>query len=200
MKVKKTKTTYQKEGLELAVYLANNFIYLKKDEPINLKAHLTYEQKIQKYLDIHTGRMHENYLRGIICVTDPYKNATGGRIHLIAGLQGPVIEAVQSNVISQPIDYEAKNRYLKRLLNAVSDEPMPKAGNIHFHLFYCNRPVVRPIDISHFISKEHGVQNDLQLTADIKMSVLVNLASKPYWRKNVDRVMLQTLFGKGEEL
>ncbi len=194
-KVAKTKTTYDKEGLELAVYAAYNFPILEK-EPLYLQPKVEWMRKAQRFLDRNTTRIHENKLRGIICVRDAFRNSTGGRVDLIAGLEGPIVEAIQYEVIGEPIKYDAKNKYFKRALKLASGIKPPDAGNIHFHLLHCDQEKVTPLTILDLIAREHGVQNDLRNVGEFKISVLISVRNDPYWRKNVDKQMLQALFGQ----
>ncbi|QQS23308.1 hypothetical protein IPM19_01950 [bacterium] len=197
-KFDKAKTKAETEGLELAVFLASNFRALEYVD-VNLEPKTTVGKKIQNYLDRHSARKHENILHGIVCVRDVFKNSTGGRIHLVAGLEGPIVEAVSSEVIGEPIDYEAKHKYLKKLAELVAESKAPKAGNIHFHLLECSKKRVTPANILQLIRRDHGMQNDLQQIADSKISVLINLPKKPYWRPNVDSAMINHLFSHQPE-
>lgn len=193
-KFDKAKTKSETEGLELAVFLTNNFAALAEVD-VDLAPKTTVGRKVQQYLDHHAGRRHENRLRGIVCVRDIFRNSTGGRVHLVAGLEGPIGEAVSAEVIGQPIDYEAKHKYLRKLAEQAAESKAPKAGNIHFHILPCAKRRVTPATILSLIRRDHGMQNDLQQIADSKFYVLVNLPNKPFWRPNVDKAMLNALFG-----
>lgn len=192
-KSKKAKTNFETDALNLAVYLDSNFKSLQ-EKAVDLIPKNELAKKIQKYLNDHADRIDDNELLGIIGIHDVYRNHTGGRIHLIIGLRGPLVESVQPKVVSQPIDYEYKNKLLIKAVQITSDTQAPKVGNIHFHLFHCSGRNVSPRTLLEFIRSEHGYQNDLQQIADSRMSVLVNLKGKPYWRPNVNADMVQTIF------
>ncbi len=198
VKVAKEKTKFDNEGLELAVYAANNFPALTENV-VDIKAKTTWMKKIQEFLDTHSARVRDNKLRGIICVVDSFRNATGGRVDIIAGLEGSIVEAFEIFTEGQP-KYKAKSDLFKRMLKHASCVKAPYAGNIHFHLFHCKYEKVTPRMILDFLHTEHGPDNDLHYKADFKFAVLVNLPSKPYWRKNGNAEMLQALFGKEREL
>ncbi len=190
----KTKTSFEEDALKLAEFVEKHFKLLKI-EKAQLNFSRTAYKKIQNYLDEQSDRVSKNVLRGIIGVHDVWRNHTGGRIHLIVGLEGPIVEAISASVVSEPIDYETKSRYLTRVLENVSGSIAPKVGNIHLHLLHCDGNKVSPITLLDFIRKEHGMQNDIQQLSDCKMYEFVNTARLPYWRPNVDRTMIQNLFG-----
>ncbi len=195
MKKIKTKATFEVDALFYASYIAKHFHFLT-EKHVDLDPKIELSKNIQKYLDLNKGRIQENKLRGIIGVRDSFKNATGGRIHLIAGLNGPIIEAIESQVINGRISYDFKNKYLRKLIETASGIKPPQAGNIHFHLFHCNSfEPVTPKTILDFIISEHGLQNNLQQISSSKISALVNLPSSSYWRPNVDTSMINNLFG-----
>lgn len=198
IRVPKEKTKFDQEGLELAVYAANGFNELTKDV-VDIKAKATWMKKIQEFLDLHVCRVHDNKLRGVICVVDSFRNSTGGRVDIIAGLEGPIAESLEIFTEGQP-KYKAKSDLFKRMIKNASGIKPPYAGNIHFHLFHCKYDKVTPKMILDFLHIEHGPDNDLHYKADFKFAVLINLPSKPYWRKNANAEMLQSLFGQDREL
>lgn len=198
VKVAKEKTKFDNEGLNLAVYCANNFLNLKKGV-VDLKPKTTWMRDVQEYLDENFARVNDNILRGAICVADSFRNATGGRVHIIVGLSGPVMESFEIFKAGEP-KYKAKSDLFKRMLKNASGIKPPYAGNIHFHLFHCKHEKVTPKMIIDFLAIEHGPPNDLNYIAQFNFAVLINLPHKPYWRKNGNAEILQSLFGKDREL
>lgn len=194
MKVTKTKTRFDIEALNLAVYLDSHFHFLQ-EKTIDLTPKNTLAKKIQSYLDKKHDRIEDNKLLGIIGIHDNFRNHTGGRIHLIAGMQGPLIESIQKQVVEHPIDYEIKHKLLVKAVQIASGVKAPKVGNIHFHLFHCNTVKVKPGTLLELIRKDHGFQNDVQQIATSSLYIMMNLRNKPYWRPNVDTEMVDTLFG-----
>ena len=194
MKIPKTKTNFSTDALNLANYLYINFVLLK-DHQIDLDPKTSLLKKIQIYLDKNKERIHHNNLLGIIGVHDNFRNHTGGRIHLVVGLQGPLVEAIQRQVVPQPIDYESKSKLLIKALENVSGSKAPKVGNIHFHLFLSNGRSVTPKVLLDFIRDEHGHQNDLQHIADAHMyKFAINTKGEAVWEPNVNSEVIADLF------
>lgn len=193
-KSNKTKTKFEQEGLALASFVSTYFPALAEVD-VDFDPKTVVGKRIKDYIQAHSGRKHENRLRGIICVKDVFNNSTGGRVHLIAGLQGPIVESMAPEIIGQPIDYEAKHKFLKKLVEKVAESKAPAAGNIHFHLLHCNNKRITPQTILSLIRRDHGMQNDLQQIADSKFYVLINLPNKPYWRPDADSSMIHAMFG-----
>ncbi len=167
----KAKTHLDTHALELAVYLWNNFESTRHVKPV-----LTYKselaKKIQNYLDENAKRISENTLLGIIAVQDIFRNATGGRIHMIAGMRGPLVEAFQEQAVQHPIDYEDKHKCLIQAVESTSGVKGPEPGNDHFHPLNCILRGIQPATLFEFIRKEHGFQNELQQVAPSRLFVL----------------------------
>lgn len=187
----RTKTNFDTDALNLAVWLTKNFSCLE-EQPVDLEPKSHVQKKIQKYLDRHIGRMEENRLHAIIAARDVYRKAHGGRIHLLAGLEGPIVDAIMPQVISEPIDYEAKHKYLVKAVEKASETKAPKVGNIHFHLFRCRLSTVLPATLLQFLRTEHGYQNELHQISDFRFYLFNEV--KPCWVPNVNAEMINNLF------
>lgn len=181
MKKQKTKANFQTDALNLAYYLTTNFPALTENIPqVNTK--YVVGRKLQSYLEQNKHRIAENNLRGVVAVKDVWRNSTGGRIHLVPALDGPLGEAFEPRVVELPIDYEDKHAYFLEAVAAASNTTPPWAGNIHFHPMLCKLRGFQPATLLHSIQKEHGFQNEIQQLADAKLYILMPMAGQPYWR------------------
>lgn len=177
----KEQTLIGVEGLELADYASRNFEYLQSNS-VDLTPTSKVGSIIQKYLDDNIARVAENRLTGIIAIQDVWRNATGGRVELIAGLVGPLVEAVQSSNIPYPVDYEVKDKAFKKALRVASGDKTPFVGKIHFHLWHSITPRVTMFDVLEFLRTEHGSQNEVKQKANIVPYVYIGRAAGSFWR------------------
>lgn len=179
-KTQKTKTTMEDQGLTLALRITELFDYTKSN-PIRLKQTSIASKVVQQYLDKHTKLISNNELKGIVVIRDTFKNATGGRVHLILGVSGPLADAFSERVLPQPIDYELKSRLFLRALASASGKKIANAGNIHVHVLNCYGKAYTPKDLIFFLKEEHGHQNEVLQLANFEMYYLDINANPPTW-------------------
>ncbi|HMQ01751.1 MAG TPA: hypothetical protein PKD79_01630 [Candidatus Doudnabacteria bacterium] len=191
-KARNPKTTLKEQGLAVAMYVHDNFHWLAK-QAVDLQPKQILHHIVQGYLNTNKHRLLENKLTGIVAIQDVWRNATGGRVHLVVGASGPLIESMQRQIISYPIDYEAKSRLLLRAIASVCGYKAPWAGNIHFHLWHTKQPEVQLSEVLHFLRQEHGFQNELQQLADVKLFLLIPLASQPRWQETTRQALCRVL-------
>lgn len=177
----KTQTRLEVEAVQMADYVWRQFANLRT-APVDLAPKQALHRLVQKYLDDNAYRNGDNQLTGIIAIQDIWKHSTGGRVHLVVGLTGPLVESLRPPAVRHPIDYENRSRIFVKAITSVSEEKPPWAGNIHFHLWHATKHRVQMSDVLEFLRKEHGFQNDLQQLADVRPFVFVALAGQPYWR------------------
>lgn len=182
MKAKaKKQTTLEVEGLELARTIYRTFDLTTKYR-IKLNPTTIVAKAVQKYLDSNLKTAPFNKLRGILAIQDSFPNATGGRVHLIAIVSGPLGEAFDSRIIPAPTDYEDKSRLFLKALSGLSKRKIDGAGNIHVHVLNYYGKSYRPKDLIAFLRDEHGHQNEVLQIAPFKMFYLDTSASEPDWK------------------
>lgn len=176
----KAKADFHTHALDLARFISQNFQMLQV-HPAVLHYKKTAADLVRQYLASNAERKDENLLSGIIAVRDIAKNATGGRIHLVVGLKGPIGEVFQSGVIHHPIDYESKSKFFLQILELTNDEQRPWIGNIHVHPFLCDGTPVKPGTLLDFVRREHGYQNELLQQVDAKIYRYRSDQGIPFW-------------------
>jgi hypothetical protein len=188
----KEQTRLDSEGVALASFIHTNFSALRKNF-IDLEPKQTLGRVVQAYIDANKIRIADNYLTGIIAISDVWRHATGGRIHLVAGMLGPIVESLHPPAVKQPIDYEVKSRLLLKAIAQASGLAPPFAGKIHVHLWHATKTRVQMSDLLEFLRREHGFQNDLQQLADVKPYFFMGLSGQPYWRPANNEIVNRAL-------
>lgn len=169
------------EGLDLALRITELFDATKA-MPIQLKQTSVAAKLVQQFLNKHANHAHNNELKGIVAIRDTFKNATGGRVHLIAGIAGPLADAFSERVLPKPIDYELKSKLFLRALASASGKKIENAGNIHVHVLNCYGKPYTPKDLIVFLKEEHGYQNEVLQLASFQLYYLDLKAKSPSWK------------------
>ena len=178
----KGQTRLNVEGVELGDFISKNFSSLT-ERFVELTSKSVLSAVIQEYLDTNKHRIRENRLRGIMAFQDPYINSTGGRVHLVVGVSGPLADSFGPEVIIEPADYEDKSKYFIKAIESTSEEKCPWIGNIHVHVYRCGNTQAKPKELVDLIRIEHCIQNNLQQTADYKPYVFVySPDGQSHWR------------------
>lgn len=179
-KAQKTKTTLEKEGLQLALQIQEWFEYTKT-QPIKMKQTTVAGKLIQQFLDKNAKLAKHNTLKGIIAIKDTFKNATGARVHLIPLVSGPIADAFSERSLPKPIDYELKSKLFTIALNSAAGKKMIDAGNIHVHVLNCFGKIYTPKDLIDFLKEEHGYQNEVLQLAGFQIFYL-DTTNAPSWQ------------------
>lgn len=177
----RTKTTLEIEGLKLAAFVQRYFKYTQ-NKRVYLKPTNTVAKTIQRFLDKNMGLSDRNELKGIVAIRDTFKNSTGGRVHLIVGVAGPLGEAFDKRVLPNPIDYELKSKLFLKAISSVTGLKVPKSGNIHLHVMNCIGKKIQAKDLIAFLQEEHGYQNDILQMAEFKIYYLDSTEGNAFWK------------------
>lgn len=194
-KTAKEKTLLEVEGVLLAEYIWDNYEALSKSHGlVGLKS--VSAKRIDAFLGMNFERIGSNRLNGILAFQDPFRRSTGARVHLVVGISGLLAEAyADPEVVKPPTEYEDKSHFFLKVVESASETKRPYVGNIHVHIFPCNKEKVTPGDLTKLIQADHGYQNELQQIADYKPFVFIKRENGSYWLPTNAKTM-NYLFGK----